>query len=256
MLPALARRRLGGSVTTIADQADVAIAGLLAEACGRDGPIDLAPHARRVTMAVVVQVLFGARLSARVDELSDLFQRPQAYLESPAVKQMPHPFPFTRRARVRRDRREIDSIVDAEIAHRRGDPGYDERDLLTDLVRSGELTDAEIRDQVVTLIGAGYDTTAASLLWTVWRATTATGVWDELRREADAALRRTDRGGLARPTAVRRTGCPRDVATAPGRRRRPAPGGRGHRHRLVRAAPWHAGDAVALPRRAQPSSVA
>ncbi len=188
VLPALARRRLDRWVPTIVDQADAAIIGLLADARRNHGPIDLAPHARRVTMAVVVQALFGSRLSARVDELSDLFQRPQAYLESPAVRQMPHPFPFTRRSRVRQDRRRIDAIVDGEIAHRRNDPEFDDRDLLTTLVRSGELTDPEIRDQVATLIGAGYDTTAASLLWAAWRATTATTVWDELRREADAAF--------------------------------------------------------------------
>ena len=135
-------------------------------------------------------------MSARIDELSELFQRPQAYLESPAVRQVPHPFPFTRRARVRQDRRRIDAIVDAEIAHRRSDPAFDEGDLLTALVHSGELTDAEIRDQVVTLIGAGYDTTAASLSWTAWRATTATGVWDELRREADAAFAEPIEEGL------------------------------------------------------------
>ena len=121
---------------------------------------------------------------------------PQAYLESPAVRQVPHPFPFTRRARVRQDRRRIDTIVDAEFAHRRSDPAYDENDLLTALVHSGELTDAEIRDQVATLIGAGYDTTAASLSWTVWRATTATAVWNELRREADVAFAEPIEEGL------------------------------------------------------------
>jgi cytochrome P450 len=196
VLPALARRRLDRWVPTIVDQADAAITALLAEAAVTDGPVDLAPHGRRVTMTVVVQALFGSRLAARVDELSELFKRPQAYLESPFVRQLPHPLPFTRRARVRHDRRTIDAIVDAEIAHRRGHPEYDDNDLLTVLVHSGELTDAEIRDQVVTLIGAGYDTTAASLSWTVWRATTASGVWDELRREADTAFAEPAKEGL------------------------------------------------------------
>ena len=80
VLPALARRRLDRWVPAIVEQADVAILGLLAEARRSAGLIDVAPHARRATMAVVVQALFGSRLSARVDVLSDLFQRPQAYL--------------------------------------------------------------------------------------------------------------------------------------------------------------------------------
>ena len=196
VLPALARRRLDRWVPTIVDQADAAITGLLADARRNGGLIDLAPHARRVTMGVVVQALFGSRLSARLGELSELFERPQAYLESPAVRQVPHPFPFTRRAGVRQDRRRIDAIVDEEIAHRRNDPVFDEGDLLTALVHSGELTDAEIRDQVVTLVGAGYDTTAAALTWTAWRATTAAGVWHELRCEADTAFAEPIEEGL------------------------------------------------------------
>ncbi len=35
-------------------------------------------------------------------------------------------------------------------------------------MQDGTLTDEAIRDQVVTLIGAGYDTTSASLSWMLW----------------------------------------------------------------------------------------
>jgi len=52
-------------------------------------------------------------------------------------------------------------------------------------VHDGTLTDDEIRDQVVTLIGAGYNTTAASLSWMLWRAVLHPGTWDGLRAEAD-----------------------------------------------------------------------
>ncbi|MEZ5168736.1 MAG: cytochrome P450 [Acidimicrobiales bacterium] len=51
----------------------------------------------------------------------------------------------------------------------------------------GTLDDDEIRDQVVTLMGAGYDTTAASLAWTVWELSRR----PDLRQgceEADAVL--------------------------------------------------------------------
>ena len=50
------------------------------------------------------------------------------------------------------------------------------------------LSDDEIVDQVLTLIGAGYDTTSASLSWMLWRTTTTEGVWERLRAEADAVL--------------------------------------------------------------------
>src|SRR5262245_27975399 len=109
-------------------------------------------------------------MSARTAEIGELFQRPQAYLESPALQQFPHRLPYTRRARVREDRRRLDAIIDEEIAHRSAHPTGDPYDVLEALVDDGTLTDAEIRDQVVTLIGAGYDTTSASLAWMLWCA--------------------------------------------------------------------------------------
>ena len=50
------------------------------------------------------------------------------------------------------------------------------------------LSDAEIRDQVRTLIGAGYDTTASALAWMLWCAALSPDAWPRLRAEADAVL--------------------------------------------------------------------
>ncbi len=151
--------------------------------------MDLYPVGRDLVLRVVVRAMFGESMSARTDEIGDLFRRPQAYLESPVVKQLPHPFPFTARAKVRADRRGLDAIIDAEIEQRRADPRANEADdVLSELVHSGDLSDAEIRDQVASLIGAGYDTTSASLAWILWCATTTPGLWERLRSEARLAF--------------------------------------------------------------------
>ncbi len=55
-------------------------------------------------------------------------------------------------------------------------------------MQDGSLTDSEIRDQVVTLIGAGFDTTSASLSWMLCRASRHQDVWAALRAEADVVL--------------------------------------------------------------------
>jgi hypothetical protein len=60
-----------------------------------------------------VRSLFGEGMAERCDEIGALFQRPQDYLEAPAVRQIPHRLPFTARARVRADRRALDRIIDA-----------------------------------------------------------------------------------------------------------------------------------------------
>jgi cytochrome P450 len=150
--------------------------------------VDLYAVGRRLVLRIVIRTLFGERMTGRADEIGELFRRPQAYLESPAYRQAPHPFPLGRREAVRRDRRALDAVIDAEIAARRSAPTGDPFDVLEALVAAGSLSDAEIRDQVVTLIGAGFDTTSASLGWMLWRAATTPGVWARLRAEADDVL--------------------------------------------------------------------
>jgi hypothetical protein len=182
---AFSRRRLNGWIPTIVEQTDAAIDRLPLAEDGSASTVDLYPHLRTVVLQVAIRSLFGEHLAARAAEIGALFQRPQDYLEAPAIRQLPHPFPFTTRAKVRADRRALDAVIDAEIDHRRRHPSDDPKEVLSALVRSGELSDAEIRDQVVTLIGAGYDTTAASLSWMLWRAALEPDVWKRLRAEAD-----------------------------------------------------------------------
>jgi cytochrome P450 len=168
----------------IVEQTDAAIDRLV-DGTEPGTVVDLYPVGRALVLHIVVRSLFGERMSRRCDEIGDLFQRPQDYLESPAIHQLPHPFPGTARARVRADRDALDEIIDAEIAYRRANPSGDPLDVLETLVADGTLSDAEIRDQVATLIGAGYDTTSASLAWMLIRATLVPGLWDRLRAEAD-----------------------------------------------------------------------
>lgn len=198
---AFSRRRLNGWIPMIVEQADRAIDGVARRVGDRADTVDLYPVGRRLVLEVVIRSMFGPGLVARADEIGALFERPQAYLESPAVRQIPHRLPRTRRAAVRSDRRALDAIVDAEIAAVRRSPGDPRPDVLASLVLGGTLSDAEIRDQVVTLIGAGFDTTAASLAWMLWCAASEPGVWQRLRAEADDVMgdvEQVDEAGLRR----------------------------------------------------------
>ena len=66
---------------------------------------------------------------------------------------------------------EADALLYAEIADRRADPNLAERtDALAMLVRAADedgrqMTDRELRDQLMTLLLAGHDTTATALSW-------------------------------------------------------------------------------------------
>ena len=200
---AFSRRRLNGWIPMILERTDRAVDGVIDELGGSSAEVDLYPVGRALVLGIAIRSLFGERLAARTEEIGALFQRPQDYLESPAIRQLPHRIPGTRRAEVRADRRAIDAIIDEEIAHLRRHPSDDPLDVLATLVADGDLSDGEIRDQVVTLMGAGFDTTAASFAWMLWCVTTTPGLWSRLRSEADEALGRTgdearvDEGTLA-----------------------------------------------------------
>ena len=189
---AFTRRRLNRWIPAILEQTDLAIDRIAPLADGHAATIDLYPVGRALVLDIIVRTMFGEQMAAHASQLGALFQRPQDYLESPALKQLPHPFPFTKRARVRRDRRTLDSLINTQIAERRLHPTGDPFDVLEALVQNPGLSDAEIRDQVVTLVGAGYDTTAASLAWMLWRAALEPGVWGRLRTEADAVFAQYD----------------------------------------------------------------
>jgi cytochrome P450 len=192
--PAFARRRLDQWAPMIVRETDRVIDTRLAG----DQTVDLFPIGRRLVLDVVINALFGRGLPADAATFERLIEPAKTYLEQSGLRQLPHPFPYTRRARCRAAREELDALVEAEIARRRGErsrPGSgevraDATDVLDLLLEDEDpaTADAEIRDQVITLIAAGYDTTASALAWTVLAAAMTPGVWERLRGEAESVL--------------------------------------------------------------------
>ncbi len=183
------RRRLDGWVDAIVAAADRRVDAILARTGGRPTVVDLDVEGRELVQEVVVRALFGAELAARSAEVAALLRGAQEYLESPVVRQLPHPLPLGRRHRVRRDLDRLRAIIDERITQLRAEPTDDPHDILGTLVADATLTDDEVRDQVVTLMGAGLDTTSATLSWMLWRTVLADGdLWSRLAAEADDGL--------------------------------------------------------------------
>jgi cytochrome P450 len=185
---AFTRRRINSWIPMIMARTDAAIDRVIRPLGTHQTELDLYPVGRNLILGITVHAFFGERFAERAAEIGELYERPQKFIEAAAVKQLPHPFPFTARSRVRADRRAIDAIIDAEIAQRRSHPTGDPLDILEAIVIDGSLSDPEIRDQVRTLIGAGFDTTASALAWVLWCAALSPDAWRRLRAEADAVL--------------------------------------------------------------------
>jgi cytochrome P450 len=148
-------------------------------------PLDLAPRIQTAVRRIVVRVLFGAGLDP--DEVGDRLAPAAAYVNRPMAKQLPHPFPFGARQRARESRRSFDALLDEEIERRAQAAAPERDDVLDALLTTPDLTPRELRDQVVSLVGAGYDTTTATASWLVLRSASSPDVWERLRAEADAA---------------------------------------------------------------------
>ncbi len=127
-----------------------------------------------LTLEVILRVVFGVTDEAR---LAELRPRVNATVDiSPAVL-LGWGYPKLQRfgpwKRTVQNQHELDRLIYAEIRERRRAPDLHERtDVLSRLilVRDGEdgtdaLDDTELRDQLVTLLLAGHETTATALAW-------------------------------------------------------------------------------------------
>ena len=134
-----------------------------------DGEIETLPAFRRVTLRAILRAVFGAQ-GAEVDELERVLPpfvdlgAAMATLGRPLQKDLG---PLSPWGRFLRRRAEVDRKLDALIERARTDTSERE-DILSRLVAT-PMTNAEIRDQLVTLLVAGHETTASSLAWAVER---------------------------------------------------------------------------------------
>jgi len=146
-----------------------------AEAAAWPTGSSIAAHRRMnaITLEIIVQVVFGVAHGPRLDALrgavTQLVTAPTYIFLGEVITPMRRFGPWKRFERLL-DR--IDELVYAEIAERRTAPDLAERtDVLSRLlaVDAGDdrLSDAELRDQMMTLLLAGHETTATTLAWTL-----------------------------------------------------------------------------------------
>jgi cytochrome P450 len=157
---------------------------LIAEIIGAEidsWPLDrefaIHPRMQAVTLEVIMRAVFGVSDAARAERLRSLLADMLAGVADPGTQfRVMVARRFGRQGpleRLRATFAAVDELLYAEIAERRADPALAERqDILAMLVAArfedGEaLADAELRDQLVTLLLAGHETTATALAWTL-----------------------------------------------------------------------------------------
>jgi cytochrome P450 len=142
-------------------------------------PFALRPHTQRITLAVIMRAVFGVHDEERLSRFERLIETFAARVNMvtafpPLRRNLGRWSPWTRFAAAREA---LDAFVYEEIALRRAElaGGSEEADDVLSLLMGARhddgspMSDAELRDELVTILGAGHETTATGLAWAMER---------------------------------------------------------------------------------------
>jgi cytochrome P450 len=151
------------------------------------GEIDLLDEMSSLTLDGVGTALFGTDLRGSTPQitraLADLLAGFRLALAPGGVVLLRSPLPTARR--LRRAQAELDSVVDGLIRRRSSEPA-DAPTVLDLLASQPEFSNRQVRDQVMTLLLAGHETTAMALTWALAAIDQTPAVRAELEAEWDA----------------------------------------------------------------------
>ena len=189
--PAFHRQRIAGYGAVMAEYA-----AAWRERWSDGQRADLHAELMGLTLAIVGKTLFDYDLTVDREKISgslDTFQglfRVMMLPFAPLLEQLPVPA----MRRFRRARGRVDEIVYRIIRERRAS-GRDHGDLLSMLLAAqdtegdgGSMSDVQLRDEVITLMLAGHETTANALTWTFYLLAQNPEAEARLHAELDAVL--------------------------------------------------------------------
>jgi cytochrome P450 len=150
-----------------------------------DEPIELHPRMQRLTLEIILRAAFGLDPGERLDALRDALAQMLEFgdqpislvplpTEGPVAGALSHLAPLKRFKQLQAA---ADRLIFEQIAERRSEGGEDRDDVLAMLLAARHedppcggqaargMSDQELRDELMTLLVAGHETTASSLAW-------------------------------------------------------------------------------------------
>jgi cytochrome P450 family 135 len=182
--------------SAVAQQADrmAEITAASVSAWPVDSDFAVAPRMSEITLEVILRTVIGASDPTRLAQLRTVLPRLLNMGTFSLLAVRDHRLQRRRPWRgVRALIEEANRLLYAEIADRRADPELAARtDVLAMLIRAGDddgrtMSDRELRDQLMTLLVAGHDTTATGLSWALERLTRHPAVLSKAVQAAEAS---------------------------------------------------------------------
>jgi len=200
LLPSFHGEKLAAQAKTIERIAEREV-----ERMPRDGSFSMRDHSQAIALEVILEIVLGTESKGAEHDL-------MAHHATTTLEWIGQPYRLLapgllgpRHRLVRRMYRPylepLDEALYALIARRRAEPDLEQReDMLSMLLTARDeqgnpMTDEEVRDEIVTLVVAGHETTATALAWAFERLAHAKGSTEALHRAVQE-------GDDAYPTAV------------------------------------------------------
>jgi cytochrome P450 len=153
---------------------------------------------QEITMRVILHAVFGldrgSRFQKLMPKLGQMLDMAGSPLSSSMLffKFLQQDFgPWSPWGRRKQRQREIDELIYAEIAERRTQPDSDRTDILSLMMAArdehGEpMTNEELRDELITLLVAGHETTATAVAWAFYWIHHLPSIREKLLPELDS----------------------------------------------------------------------
>ncbi len=195
MQPAFHRRRIASYAQVMADETSK-----VSSRWRSGGEIDVFREMVELTLRVVSRALFSTDLEDQAGEISQAVDDAMTLFHQATspVSLLLSRLPWVGDRRFRRGRKRLDEAIFRLIRKRR-ESGNRADDLLSALIDAQEegsrMTDAQVRDEALTILLAGHETTATALAWTWYLLSRHPEAETALHEELDCVLQ-------GRPPAV------------------------------------------------------
>jgi cytochrome P450 len=190
MLPSFHGERMRGYEETMAE-----VAGRELERWPAGEALSAWPTMQAITLEVIMRTVFGVREGDRVERLGRALRESLAWVTEPrrlAQIALLGPRRMAERGTLQRALAPADELIYEEIRARRDAPDLAERDDVLSLLLQARhddgtaMSDKELRDELMTLLVAGHETSATGLAWALEALARHPAALARLRDEVDA----------------------------------------------------------------------
>jgi cytochrome P450 family 135 len=190
MLPSFHGERMRGYEQTMAEVATREL-----ERWPAGEPLSAWPTMQAITLEVIMRTVFGVTDADRLRRLGDALQSSLSWTANPrrmGQLALLGPRRIAERGTLRKALQPTDDLIFEEIRARRDAPDLAERDDVLSLLLQAThddgstMSDQELRDELMTLLVAGHETSATALAWALEALARHPAVLSRLRDEVDA----------------------------------------------------------------------